>query len=271
MEHRIFKIFGFFSLLIIIVLASVYDFLIIDKAGIGYRLAIKISPMIILTSLVFSYMIIYRSTLYSSIVLFSLFLCSLGDIFIGLYDPSAAYISRKQTIYFIVGGSCFFLTRFLYCIMFAIKPYKKFSIIIYPWKKLVLSHILFTIPFTILGILNMIKETSFITISVFIYMLFGFGVQLSYAFLRINTLDEESKWSSIFGFIGMFLFNVSDILLFISMYTNWLPTCVMPISDNIYWIAIYLICISIVRSPYEYIEKGKSYLPISFTTETENF
>jgi len=226
--------------------------------------------MIILTFLTFAYMFIYRVSIYSSIVLFSLFLCSIGDVLIGLYDPSVAYIYRSQTIYFVVGGICFFLARVLFCIMFMVKPYTKIDIIHYSWKKMLLSHILFMIPFIILGILNIVKETSFITISVFIYIFFGFGIQLSYAFLRIGVLKEESKWSCIFGFIGMFLFNISDILLFISMYTNWVPTYVIPISDNVYWLAIYLICISIVRSSNEYIEKGK-LLPISFTIETEIF
>lgn len=271
MEHRIFKICGFSALLLIIVFASIYNCLVIINSGFEYRIVVKTCPMIILTFLIFGYMFIYRVSIYSSIILFSLFFCTLGDILIGIYDPSVAYISRNQTIYFIVGGSFFLIARVLFCIMFMFKPYRKVDIIRHSWKKMILSHIIFMIPFIVLGILNIVKETSFITISVFIYMFFGFGIQLSYAFLRIGALEEESKWSSLFGFIGMFLFNISDILLFISMYTDWVPSYVTPISDNIYWLAIYLICISVVRSSNEYIEKGNSYIPISLTIETENF
>ena len=271
MEHRIYKILAFASLLIIIVFASLYDCFEVINLASDYRIAIKVSPMIILMILTFTYMCIYRVTIYSSILLMSLFLCSLGDIFIGLYDPSVAYIDRNKMVYFIVGGSCFLITRLLFALMFAIEPYKKFKIILYSTQRLILSHVIFMIPFTIFGILNITRQSSFVTIALFLYMFFGFGIQLSYAFLRIGKLPDESIWSSIFAFIGMGLFNLSDILLFISMYTDWVPKYVTFISNNIYWVAIYLISISVVRSPHEYIEKGKTYLPISFTTKTETF
>ena len=263
MQHRVFKILGFSALLVIFVFASIYNCLIIINAGFDYRIVIKSCPITTLILLVFSYMCVYRVTIYSSIILMSLHLCLFGDIFIGLYDPSASYIAKNEMTYFIVGGSCFFIARMLFGLAFVIKPYKKFSVIIHPWKKLLLSHLICVIPFTILGILNILRMVSFVNIAIFVYVFFGFGFQLSYAYLRINSDLEESKWSSIFGFIGMFLFNISDILLFISMYTDWVPIYVMPISDNIYWAAIYLISISVVRSPYEQIEMGKHYIPIS--------
>jgi len=271
MEHRIYKIFAFASFLILVVLATLYNCFSLMNIAFDYRIAIKILPMIVLMILTFVYMYIYRVTIYSVLLMFSLTLCSLGDIFLGLYDPSVEYIDKNKTVYLIVGGSCFLTTRVLFAVMFAIEPYKKFKIISHSWKALLTSHILFMIPFTILSILNIVRETSFVTIILFLYMFFGFGVQLSYAFLRINKLDDESIWSCIFAFIGMGLFNLSDILLFISMYTHWVPSYVTLISDDIYWLAMYLISISVVRCRYEYIEKGKAYLPISFTTETDTF
>lgn len=271
MEHRIYKIFAFVQLLIIIVLATLYDCFSLMNIAFDYRLAIKILPMIALMILTFAYMYIYRVTIYSALLMLSLILCSLGDIFIGLYDPSVEYIDKNKTVYFLVGGSCFLTSRILLAVMFAIEPYKKFKIISHSWKSLLISHFLFMAPFTVLGILNIVRQTSFVTISLFLYMFFGFGIQLSYAFLRINKLPDESPWSCIFAFTGMLLFNLSDILLFISMYTDWVSSYVILISDDIYWLAMYLISISVVRCRYEYIEKGRAYLPISFTTETDTF
>lgn len=270
MKHKTFRILSLVTLFILIFLSSIYDYFIKKDFKLSYRLIMKISPNFSLMILSFSYMFIYRITIYSSGILLSLLLCLIGDIFMGIYDPSITDTSKNQMIYILLGGSFFFLTRFLLVIVFATKPYKRVSLIEYGWKKVVFTHIFFSIPFLILGILNIWRDTSLTNIFVSAYIITSFGIPLSYSFLRIGALNnfeiQESKISSLFGFLGMILFNLSDILLFISLFTNWVKSYTLLISINIYWASMYLITISMVRSSEEYVEKGKDYYPLQFTS-----
>jgi len=75
--------------------------------------------------------------------------------------------------------------------------------------------------------------------------------------ILVNDFEiTESKTSCVFAFLGILFFNVSDLLLFICIFTDTFPSYVILIADNIYWLSMYLLTVSVVRSPYEYVEKG---------------
>lgn len=260
MNHKIFRILCLSVLIGLIILSTVYDYFVRKNYNMPIKLVIKSAPMLCLMILDFSYIIIYRATLYSCGILLSLLLCLIGDLFMGVYDPSTVAATENSFLYLILSGSFFFTARILFTVILAIKPYKKVSLIRYDFRKILMSHICFSIPFLILGLLNITRDTSLNSIFVSLYIILGFGIPLSYSFLRIGALNDfeiqESKISSILGFLGILLFNASDIILFIVLFTNWLANYVVLISINLYWLSMYLMTISIVRSSEEYVERG---------------
>jgi len=273
MKHKAFRILCLCALFIITILSGCYDYFVVKDYKLSLRIIVKTSPNLCLMVLTFSYIFIYRLTLYSCGTLLSLLLCLIGDICMAIFDPSLIDTSKNQMLYLILGGSFFFLARFVLTVILAIKPYKIISLIPYDKKQILISHIFFNIPFIILAILNLIRDTSLNSIFVSIYMVLGFGTPLSYSFLRIGALNsfeiQESRIASILAFLGIFLFNISDIILFICLFTNWLHKNIILFSINIYWISMYLISVSVVRSPEEYVEKGKDYYPVSFVSKTD--
>jgi hypothetical protein len=270
--HNSFRILSVLTLAMIIAIVGVYDYFIIMENNLSIQIFLKISPLVIMLILIFLYFIIYRLTIYSVLVMGSLFLCLLGDVFMALYDPS---ILNENYIYFILSGIFFLLARILLTFLFMIKPYKRIFFIKFPIKKLIISHVISFIIFLVLGILPLIYHVSFVSISIFLYLLFGFGFLTSYAFLRIGALKdyeiEESKTSCILAFLGISLFNKADIILLITMYTSLLPKHMVLVSDNIYWLSMYLLTISIVRSSEEHVEKGLTYFPLKLTTKASSF
>jgi len=264
MEHKLFKICSIISFIILIILAFLYDYF---QENLEIKILLKILPMTLLLGLNLFYFIYYRITIYSFGIFITLFLCSFGDFFLGLYNSNSNSIDMKNSkiFYFILGGVFFFLSRIILFIIFMIKPYKKMSLILFPFKKLLISHIIFETPFIILIILLIIYEKSYMSIFISFYLGITFGFPWSNSFLRIKALNnnekEETFSSGVFGFIGMTLFNISDIILLLSLL-NWIPSICGIISIHIYWLSMYFLVISIVRSSNEYIEKGKEILPL---------
>lgn len=275
MQHKNFAFFATLTLAIVLILAGTYDCLVILHAPFVYKILVKIFPSMVLIGLNTVYVSIYRITLYSFFNFGALMLCLIGDIFLALYDPNIEDIVQSKNVYFILGGAVFLTARLLFCLTFMIKPYQKVSMIYHPIGKLVTCHIFFSLPWIVLGILNMIYKLDLFSICVFIYMLIGFGFPLSYAYLRIGAVDDfilcESHYSAFAAFLGILLFNISDILLFLALFLNSIPFYVNLISINIYWIGLYLLAIAVVRSPEEHIEKGKSLLPANLVGESLTF
>lgn len=270
MEHILFKTVSVLFLLILISLAGLYDIFGNTSENIKLKLILKSCPMIILIILNLFYFIFYRLTLYSILMGSFLFFCLIGDIFMCLYNP----VNHSETVFLLLGGGFFFLSRFVLVVIFSTKPYKT-SIIHYPFKKTLISHFIFELPFIGIGILLLVYKISLISIFMFIYLILGFGLPMSISFLRIGELKdnydiEESKISSIFAFIGITLFNVSDVMLLLTM-SGFIPSICILISDNIYWLGMYFLTISIVRSSSEHIEKGLDYFPPYLTTAIPDF
>ena len=268
MEHRCMKIVGVLLVVCILTLSILYDYYTLDHASLDIRMGLKVSPVLCYMLYTTIYFFVYRVTIYSAFMLGTLFLCLLGDIFIVLYDPAVENAMDNKMLYFIVGGTFFFVARLLLIAIFALKPYSRISIIRYHRGRIILSHILFTLPFLILAILNLAltKSISFSSVAVSLYLFLGFGLPMSYAFLRIGALENcevmESFYSCYFGFVGITVFNISDVLLLLCMYTTLLPSFCFLISINLYWLALLFLTISIIRTSSTITEKGEFTLPL---------
>lgn len=260
MEHKAFRIFASFILLVIlsiIVIFNVFSILYNEFYG---KLALKLAPIFCMMSIPLFYYFYYRITLYSLFIHLMLFFCLLGDLFLGLYDPNVAELTLFKNIYVILGGVSFLFARMLILLAVILYPASRFKLIKYDLISSIVSHILFNIPFVGLSFIFYFNTPNR-TIAIFImsYIILGFGVQTSYTFLRINTIEWESKISSIFGFIGIMLFNISDFILLITMFASLFPLYCILIADNIYWVSMFFLTISIIRSPHTLEEKGKKY------------
>jgi len=261
MQHKTFGTLSIFCLGINAILASLYSYGIITN--IYLSILLKSSPLILLILLTISYFFLYRLNIYALIVLIILFLCLTGDVFMSLYPKIFISFTDERIYYIVIAGISFFSARLLLCVLFSVIPYRKSKCIKYPLNKLIISHFLFTTPGIIFGTLYLVYNVSFISISFFVYTLVGFGIPLSYSFLRIFSEVEETYFSKIVASISVLLFNISDLFLMITML-GLLPSFVELISINIYWFSMYLLTISIVRSSDENIEKGIEYIPTFF-------
>lgn len=265
MEHRTFRISAVSVSISIIAVICAFNYFSLNSNNFYVKLLFKLSPLFFMLILIIFYMFQYKITLYSAIIFTVLFFCFLGDIFLSLYNPKLDDVSTNKETYIIIGGVSFFLSRLLLLLNFMLYRDNNLKIIHYGIKKMVICHVLFNSPFIALSVLFlMYGNYTMKYIFVFIYVLLGFGFQLSYSFLRIGEIEKESINSSIFGFIGMLLFNISDILLLTTMLTTYLPFYCIIISDNIYWIAMYFLTISIVRFSKENVEKGINYNFLNF-------
>jgi len=260
MQHIKFRILSALLACLISVFASLYVYFTLNGENIGLRLGIKISPVLSCMVYVILYCLYYRFTVYSCFTFLSLILCMLGDLFIGIYDPTLENSVNNKMIYFILGGGFFMIARILFMVIFMIKPFARISLIRHDKLKTILLHINCTLPYLIFAIYNWIRESNFISGCTFIYLTLCFGLPISYAYLRIGVLDnlevKESEISCYIALFGMTFFNISDILLIVSMFTDWLPASTGLVSDVIYWLAIYLLTISIIRTSDEKMEKG---------------
>ena len=235
MEHKTFRVVTSISILFIIGIVTAFN-LVNDFTA---KIVLKVCPVTILLTLTFFYILHYKFTYYAFFTSIALSFCLLGDVFMTLYDPRLVGEISDKKFYLIMGGTSFLTARFVLIFVFG---FKKFNF------KILISHISFTLPFVILGIVFLVYfEYTKLSVLTFLYLVLGFGIQLSYAFLRINNFPEESVAASVFGFLGMFCFNISDIFLLTTMLTNLLPNYTINISNCIYWLSMILITISIVR------------------------
>lgn len=272
MEHKLFKILSIVLFLISILFVTLYDYFVLIEDEVRLKIGLKVTPVLLNMLYITLYIFFYRLTIYSSVLLLSLFLCLLGDISLGVYDPSIKIIhnidKHDNLGYFLIGGCFFLLARLLLTLIFALRPYDRMILIHFQKKKLIISHVLFSAPFILLAIINLIFIKDLRSVGILIYIICSFGFPMSYAFLRmLYPLQEilESFYSCLSAFIGISLFNLSDLLLFVYLLYpssgNTLNTINNPkvldiISINIYWLALYLITISVIRSSFYTIEKG---------------
>ena len=267
-EHKLFKLLSIVALCGIIMSVTLHNYFFMKQEDIVF---LKAAPVAIMISLLIGYFFIYEFTIYSSGLTFGMVFCLIGDVLLALYDPSKDDNSSiNKTVFLLIGGVFFLFGRLLFTFIMMVKPYRRLVVIRYSWKLLLISHLVCVSIFTALGLFNAIFNPSLISISTLFYLFLGFGLPMSYAILRLNPMlslnDHESRESIVaksFSLVGIVLFNLSDLLLLTVMFTDWLPTYCTLISDDMYWCAMYLLTISVVRASKEDVERGIIYQPLA--------
>ena len=269
MEHKHFRIYSVVLSVAIFAASVLYDYFTIRKHNLMLDLGLKMIP--VWSAIIFSlaYIYLYRLNIYVSLMIMALFLCFFGDLFLGLYDPKITS-SYDDMVYFLLGGGSFFFARVILCINFMIKPFKRLSLIRYSVKKYLVVTIATLIAFIGLGVANIVMFNTNISKLMFGYIMLGMGLPLSYSFLRINAIPGENRASCIKAFIGVCLFNISDIILLLNMSLVNLPNYIHVISNNIYWGGLYLLAVSILRTQTDHEElNGSQHLPLIYTNSAE--
>lgn len=277
MEHKKFKLLLFVISILIITSVSFYNYLSITHKMSSIKLGIKVLPVIISGFTVMAYFLIYRITIYSAFTLFYLFFCFIGDIFLGLYDPDILDITDDGSMYYyILGGSFFLMSRYVLTVKFMVKPWTEMRLIKHDKIILLISHIVSTLPFIGFGIMFIVLSPDFVSASIMFYLSTGFGPLFSYALLRINGnninnfTSTESKLSQWIAFTGVFLFNISDVLLLLGMFVKDIPSYMILISNNIYWLSMFLITVSVLRTESESLEKGINIYTVVSSISSES-
>ena len=251
MEHKIFRINAIITAFISAVAAALYIYCSdVKPYGIKVHISVKTVPLISMICLNGLYMCVYKVSTYSSLTLVSLFLSLIGDILLAVSDDSL-----KSMDFLIGGGLSFLIARIIWNITFCLDRRK---LIHYDPIKCGIVLGINLIIYLGIGVALFINNISMLSGLILGYVLIGMPVQTTAAFLRIGKIEHESVFSTSFAFIGMVIFNISDILLFFSMELS-LPQYVMFISNVLYWIGMYLLTISIVRTSSEVDEVSTFY------------
>ena len=242
-DHKNFRIVCIINFILICVIAIIY----FTVPGVVDKFILKPIPLILLILNVGYYFIIYKCHTYALLLQGGFNFCLIGDVLLMFYIPSIPKYNKPLLL--ISGGGSFFISRILFSLMFLIYPYKDVSERII--KVSVLKSVLSGIVPMILSVClisyfsNIIPEKILaILLSLYICLM---NLQLWLSLLRIKGFEEESMISQIFGFVGTLFFNISDILLFVNLFNN---TVIIPdnITMSFYWLGMYILMISVVRS-----------------------
>ncbi len=264
MEHKLFKIISLISLILITAVASLYNYYILTYPSILFiRFILKPIPVIILTIQISTYFCIYRLNFYAFCMFIFMLFCFMGDIMIMFYIPDKLEYDHKS--FLIVGGASFLIARMVISISFIVYPYiesinKRIS---FPLRKtIIIGVISFLFTGTLIVYFIIYIDSILFRIFLPIYVV-SMGTQLFFSLMRIGGFQEESLIPQIFSVIGTILFNISDIILFINMFLF-----TIDFGENVaiclYWVAMYILTISIVRNKCGCIEKNStSYLPLA--------
>ena len=271
MNHKTFKITSLITLLLVIISGALYDIYIISYPNNIYiRFGLKLTPIILIIINVFSYFIIYKLQTYAILMLLGILFSMLGDIFMMMYIP---IIPEYNNITFLImGGTAFFIGRFIMSLAFCVYPFRTSAFCVYPFRtsekcwvnigfiKVIIYGFL-TSVYLILTIYYFVTHIKDTLIKKLLppYILI-MGVQLFTALVRVYGFKIETISSQIFGVIGTLLFTISDTLLFLNLFiydTYDKVSDVMAIS--IYWVGLYFLGISVVRSVNHYTETNNIY------------
>jgi hypothetical protein len=264
-EHPKFTILALLSLIFILFIVGLYDYnVIIYPNKINIRFGLKPVPLSILIANVLFYFIIYRVHIYALLIGISFLFCLIGDILLMFYIPPIE--EYNNVLFLIFGGISFFIARVIMSLSYGIYPFKnnKEQCIDMNIKKIVLFGVvifIWTMSMCIYFPLNMNSDT---IMKILIPMYFiVMGVNLSMSLFRIKGFEEETLRSQLFAVVGTVLFTASDNLLFWNLFIYEIPYGDI-ISITLYWIGMYFIMISIVRTASVLDEKHITnvYLPI---------
>lgn len=262
MEHFTFRIGCLLVLITSIIGASLYTDFSLKHRDINLIVGMKSIPVASMILLNIWYFVCYRVTIYSGLMLAFLTTCLIGDVMLGFDNDTL----------FIVGGASFFIGRIVLTILFALKP-KQCKCIRHCFCRSLMSNTINTAVYFVIGLCFLIYNGTLKSTLYFLYITIGLSLPSSYSFLRIYGLEHESKISCWIGFIGTLLYNISDILLLAaSDFKHVFPEYTHLISNWIYWVGIYLITLSLIRSNSEETEKlGYYQLPIFVVVNSEDY
>jgi len=255
MEHCKYRIASLVILSLLITLSILYDYYSLksnnDLLIVGFK--ISTTSTLLLLNLIYFYM--YRFNIYSVLIFITMLLNTLGDLFLGIYNPKSFNIIQHNKLFFIFGGGFFLLGRIVLTINLFLKPYKKIQIIHYPVRKFWILFTIFLGLHLCIGITFIILIRNKLSVLIFFYIIFGLTPPLVMSIMRIGELEKESRVSSILCLFGIIMYNISDIILFLTIFFHsYFPSYTHLITNDIYWLGLYLITISIVRYNSEELE-----------------
>ncbi len=250
-EHPRFTILALISLIFVLLIVCLYGYnVIIYPSKLNIRFGLKPVPLSILIANVLFYFTIYRIHIYALLIGFSFLFCLIGDILLMFYIPTIE--KYKNILFLIFGGISFFIARVIMSLAYGIYPFKnnnnKEQCIDMNIKKIALIGLaifIWIMSMCIYFPLNMSTNTimKILIPTYFIVM----GINLSMSLFRIKGFQEETLRSQLFAVIGTVLFTASDNLLFWNLFIYEVQYGDI-ISITLYWIGMYFIMISIVRT-----------------------
>lgn len=247
-NHPVFNVISIVVLLITIGVGISYNYLTsVYPLNLVYRFALKPIPVSMMILNIFAYFIIYRMHFYALLIGVSLIFCLLGDILLMFYLPGMDKYDNE--LFLIIGGVSFFIARGFMCLGFAVYPFRGKSerCIQAGIKKTVIITILcfiYTVAIITYFVVHMDSGVIRILLPMYFVMM---GVNLEFSILRVGGFLEEIRGSQVKGALGTIIFTISDTLLFWGIFLNPIPNG-DAISICLYWLAMFLLTISVVRT-----------------------
>lgn len=248
-----FNISAVISFIITIAVMIIYNYYTIMKPNqLIPRFVLKPLPVLSMIINICFYYCTRHVDFYALLIQVSLLFCLLGDILLMLYIPT---IDEKynNVLFLLIGGASFFVAKGLMSLALCIYPFRNVNkkCITVSVKRMAITSI-FSFLYTgfIIGyfLINMKPSVIKYLLPVYFIMM---GLQLNLSILRIGGFEEETPASQLKGMIGTTFFTISDVILFWGLFIS--P---IDFGDNIsiclYWLGMYFLTISVVRTNNQY-------------------
>lgn len=240
-SHKYFNILALVSFFVLIPIVSLYNYYHYHNNTFAVYI-LKPIPIVILMIGVIFYFAIYKMHIYPLFVLFYFIFNLLGDVLLMLYSP----VNKP---YLIVGGISFAIGRLIMSAAFILYPFRvsKTYKINTTRIKILLSGFVsgsWTIGLCIYFCIYVDDLLMKILLPGYFIVM---GINLFMALVRINGYDLETLSSQLLGALGTILFNISDTLLFWNLFIHEIKYG-DAVSITLYWVSMYIIMLSIVRT-----------------------
>ena len=274
-NHKSWKFISLFNLIIISILIIIYSsiyyyFIIYNRTDVGIALIIlKPLPLFNLCIQMVWYYFIYGLHVHSLLLGIGFMLCLFGDIFMSLINK---YCGDTGTcIYFIIGGSSFFFARIFIIASLAYNNSNENRYegnrtdsknndtvnkkMMYKFAKItgsIITNAIFIVLFSYyLFRINPDHSADMSRLFTFLYIVV-MGINNHFAIIRLGRNDDEYVLVIIINLIGTLLFCFSDIMLLLKTsgivgFPENLQVWYDMASLILYWVGMYMICISLVR------------------------
>ena len=268
-KHKLFTFVAGCILALILSTVVLYDYtFVVNPTDLTLRFILKPIPVLLMVVITIAYMIIYRLHTYALLIQMSLLFSLMGDVLLMFYEPTIP--EYDNILFLITGGASFFIGRCIMALAFLVYPFnncKYNGTMRIGMKKTIITSLVVCIlmaPSIVVFVIYM-KGSVLMKVVLPIYIL-SMGLDLATATVRIGGYIDETLSSQVIALIGTIFFMISDYLLFWNLFLGLIPYGDV-ISITIYWLAMYLITISIVRTNSYEAEKLNefTYLPLTVT------